>query len=189
MRARDNPFASHRLHAMAYRPRGATWDALLARLETLGRRAAVVGPEGSGKTTFLEQLAPRLRERGFSAHLLRVGPDHPPLAADGLAALAAGLGAGDFVLLDGAERLGVLAWRRFERATRGAGGLVLAAHAPGRLPTLLETATDPGLLWELVEELTGWPPARRAECDALFALHRGDLRKVFRALYDRCAQA
>jgi hypothetical protein len=74
MRARDNPFSTDRVLRVRYRPQGVTWDALMARLEALGWRAAIVGPEGAGKTTMLEDLQPRLAARGFATHWLGVEP-------------------------------------------------------------------------------------------------------------------
>ena len=60
IRARDNPFRADRVQSLPYRLMDTTWDALLDRLAALRYRAAIVGPEGSGKTTvtttFLEQL-------------------------------------------------------------------------------------------------------------------------------------
>jgi hypothetical protein len=51
MRARDNPFAVRRVLKLRYRLSESGWDELLARLERLDHRAAIVGAEGSGKTT------------------------------------------------------------------------------------------------------------------------------------------
>ena len=63
-RACDNPFAVHRVLRERYRLSAVQWQALLARLERLGWRAAIVGPHGSGKTTLLEDLAGRLEGQG-----------------------------------------------------------------------------------------------------------------------------
>ncbi len=56
MKARDNPFAVERVHAIRYHPVNTTFDQILARLHELNYRAAITGPEGSGKTTLLEDL-------------------------------------------------------------------------------------------------------------------------------------
>ena len=63
MRACENPFRVQRLAGLAYRLEGTTWEALLARWDALGRRAALVGPEGRGKSTLLAELGERLAER------------------------------------------------------------------------------------------------------------------------------
>jgi len=186
MRARDNPFSTDRVLRIRYRPQGVTWDSLLARLEALGWRAAIVGPEGSGKTTLLEDLAPRLQKRGFSTHPVGVTREAPRLPRRVEDDLVAGIGPRDVVLFDGADLLPWLDWRRFKRRTAGAGGLVITTHCPGRLPTLVECATCPALLVEIVEALLGPSEAEswRGRVEKLYARHRGNLREALRELYD-----
>jgi len=43
MIARANPFAVSKILTIRYEPQSTTWDALLARLQLLGHRAAIVG--------------------------------------------------------------------------------------------------------------------------------------------------
>jgi len=178
-RAADNPFAAERIDALGLRPVGWTWSGLLERLERLDYRGAVIGPHGTGKTTLLGELGRRL------------GPHrsvHVRIPADDLR-VAARLPALDttdrIVLLDGSERLTAVAWWRLRLAWRHAAGLVITAHAPGRLPTLVEMRTDPALLRELVAELAPRDVDRiGAALDGLFERHRGDIRSCLRALYD-----
>jgi len=189
VRARDNPFRSDRVLAVRYRLQGGSWEDLLERFDALGRRAAIVGPKGSGKTTLLEDLAPRFRERGFSIRELRLTQDTPRFEEGVLEDLFASLTARDVILFDGAEQLGWLAWSRFERRSRAAGGLLVTVHHPGRLPTLLETQTDPQLLacliGQILEERAG---DARALAPQLFEKHRGNLREALRDLYDRYSE-
>ena len=77
MRARDNPFRTDRVLSVRYRLAEGTLCGLLDRFEAMGRRAAIVGPKGHGKTTLLEDLAPRLRDRGFAVRELRLDEEHP----------------------------------------------------------------------------------------------------------------
>jgi hypothetical protein len=178
---RDNPFRSERIDTLPYRPQGWTWDELLARLETLDRRAAVVGPHGSGKTTLLASLIPRLEARGFAcrAHRLRRSDRNVPQD------LLAGLTERHILVLDGADLLGRLAWRRVRRAARAAGGLIVACHRPNLLPTLVQCTTRVELLGALVRELhPDATPAVTGSLPALFEKHGGDLRAALRELYD-----
>lgn len=187
MRARDNPFSTDRVLRVRYRPQGVTWDALLARLEALGWRAAIVGPEGSGKTTLLEDLAPLLRGRGLTTRPVGVTREAPRLPRRVEDNLVAGIGPRDVVLFDGADLLPWLDWHRFKRRTaRAGGGLVITAHRPGRLPTLVECATSPALLMEIVTALLGPGEAARwrDRVESLGRKHRGNLREALRELYD-----
>lgn len=185
MRARDNPFAVDRILAVRYRLSGTTWEELLARLAELGDRGALVGPEGSGKTTLIEDLAPRLAGQGFRVHFVSMREGERRLPAEPGRALPRHLGAGDFALIDGADALSRLAWLGLRRRVRRAGGLVVTAHRPGLLPTLHECATDPELLAGIVRRLLGEEEARAAPCPReLFARHGGNLRTALRELYD-----
>jgi hypothetical protein len=185
VRARDNPFAAQRVLRLRYRLSGTTWEAVLDRLALLGHRAAVVGPHGRGKTTFLEDLRDRLEEHGFhtrSVVLHRGDRRLTPLQEE---SLFGGLSREDVLLLDGAEQLGRLTWLRVRRRSRAAGGLVVTSHQPGLLPTLLDCRTSPELLDSIVRDLLG-PEAEtlRSTLEELFTRHGGNLRNALRELYD-----
>jgi MoxR-like ATPase len=66
MIARENPFRADRVLACRYRPQSVGWDELIDRIQRHRYRAAIIGPEGTGKTTLLEDLAPRLDAMGHS---------------------------------------------------------------------------------------------------------------------------
>ena len=167
--AAANPFRASRILEFRYRFVDSGWDPLLSKLEALGMRGTIVGPEGSGKTTLLEDLGERLRR---SSRRVIFG----------------GVEAGAVTLLDGAERLTRRQWRRFLREAREAAGLVVTAHRPGYLPTLIETRTTPGILDAAVLAASG----RRCEGFAvtpeeLWTRHGGNIRTALRELYDICA--
>jgi len=181
-RAADNPFSAERIDALTLRPRGWTWDGLLARLEELDHRAAVVGPQGSGKTTLLIELERRV---ALATPRIRIDARDPRPVADAFRRAPPDAVAGRVVLVDGSERLGWFSWWRLRLGWRRAAGLVVTRHAPGRLPTLVEMRTDPALLRELVAELTPGEVDRMGiDLDGLFRRHRGDVRSCLRALYD-----
>lgn len=183
--ARENPFRVERTEALAFRPPGLPWEEVFARLEALRYRAAVVGPHGSGKTTFLEELAPRLETRGFGVERVFLNGRTPDLRKSALEDLLNRLGPRDVLIIDGAEFLNRRAWQRIRRGTESAGGLVLATHAPGLLPTLFETRPSVELLRELVVELLGDPKRAAAlPLTEVYARHRGNLREALWELYD-----
>ena len=175
-RARDNPFAIHRVLGERYRLAPAEWSFLLGRLESLGRRAAIVGPHGSGKTTLLEDLGDRLETSGWHIHFLK-------LTAEQRAALARAIILDPVIVLcDGAEQLSFLEWKRLRFRTRLAGGLVITTHREGRLPTLHFCQTSPAVLSELAASLGQLLTS--AESAALHARHGGNVRNALRELYD-----
>jgi hypothetical protein len=182
MRARDNPFAVQRVLAVRYRLSGLTWEELLDRLAALRFRAALVGPHGYGKTTLLEDLGERLAARGFRMRTATLHEGDHRLDAAVRRAFFHGLAASDFLLLDGAEQLGRLAWMEVRARTRAAGGLVITSHRPGLLPTLHECGTTPQLLAGIVRDLGAEPPG-----DDLFERHGGNLRDALREMYDAYA--
>jgi hypothetical protein len=186
MRARDNPFATQRVSRLRYQFRGGDWLSLLSRLQSLGRRGAIVGPHGSGKTTLLEELGERLTSQGVRVHHLFLNDQSRAYPLDFVQRVGDSPTESDIILFDGCEQLGPLAWRRFHWQTRRAGGLVITTHRPGRLPTLWNCETNPELLTDLVGQLLNQETVVPAEhLQELYAKHGGNLRDVIRELYDR----
>ncbi len=177
MRPADNPFRSERIDALDYRLRGESWESALARLESVGHRAAVVGPRGHGKTTLLDALARRLCERGHDVVRARL---------NGRAPFRASEARGRTFLLDGTETLGFWRRRRLMAHLSSARGLIVSLHAPGWLPTWIRCETDPELLAELCAELA--PGATDPDAmKELWQRHGGNVRSCLLDLYARFA--
>jgi hypothetical protein len=162
---------------------------LLDRLDALGRRAAIVGSHGHGKSTLLAELGRRLAARGFTVRRATVRRPARRLDAAQERHLFADLGAGDWLLVDGAGALSALASRSVGRRSLPAAGLVVTRHRPGGgLPTLLECRTSPRLLAQLIAQLApGLELPPNLSPDALHRRHGGDLRAALLELYDACA--
>jgi hypothetical protein len=188
VRARDNPFRVERVLRFRYRFAQGGWDALLARLAALSRRGAIVGEEGSGKTTLLEDLALRLESQGYRIRWVTVSPPRRRLSTDQRRILMDGVGPEDLLFLDGADSLSRPAWLGVRRASRRAGGLLVAVHREGLLPTLHRTSTSPRLLSDMVRALSGCgSESFGASAEELYLRHGGNLRTALRELYDTCA--
>lgn len=185
----ENPFRVACVEALRFR--GTSVDELVARFESLGRRGALIGPHGTGKSTLMRELGARFEDAGRGVETLSLGEARPPTRAR-LAAWCARAEPGVVLLLDGAEQLGRLARARVRRATRRAGGLLVTSHRPIGLPVLHEHRTGPELLRSLVDELVEDPALRAALEPALadaFDRARGNLRVALRELYDRVADS
>jgi hypothetical protein len=92
------------------------------------------------------------------------------------------------LIIDGYEQLGRLARLQLKRQCCIAGiGLVVTAHRPTGLPTLIELAPDGRLIEQLVAQLCANVPSRVSLADiaASHACHGSNLREVFFDLYDR----
>ncbi|MES1210983.1 MAG: hypothetical protein ABUL63_01485, partial [Acidobacteriota bacterium] len=167
-----------------------TWDELLGRLEAVDWRAAIVGPHGHGKSTLLGDLGRRLETRGLRTLRLSLREAHPRLTREERRQLR-NLGPNDVLLLDGAERLDRWAWWLVRFRTRRAAGLVVTAHQPGLLATLVECCTTPQLLEGIVAELLdgsdGGDGGDIPDAAELHARHGGDVREALFELYDRWA--
>ncbi len=183
-RARDNPFSSDRVLKIRYQPVGWTWKELMARLERMRYRGAIVGPEGRGKTTLLEDLEPHLAALGYAVSLRRIVSDSPALPDEELRRMER-LADRDILLLEGGELLSRWRWRKVLRATERAGGVIVTAHRPGLLPTLVECESHADLVDEIVQRLSGDSEFPQPVVHELLMKHKGNVRDVLRDLYDR----
>jgi hypothetical protein len=185
MRAADNPFSVDRIHQLRYQPRGWNWDSLLARMQSLRYRAAIVGPEGSGKTTLMEDLAQRLILRGFQPRFATLTRQERRLDPQVLDWLDHQAGARDLLCLDGAEQFGPIRWRWMLHRCRNLGGLLITTHKPGRLMTLVQCDTDPPLLLDLIQRLQPDLDFSIEDTTNLLKQHDGNIRLALRSMYDR----
>jgi hypothetical protein len=182
----DNPFAPDRLTQLRYRFVDGSWETLLERLEAVTWRGTIVGPPGSGKSILLEQLVPRLKERGFVPHLLRLTSESDMAEKEAVLTQARNFRAPDFLLLDGAERLTTRQWLPLRVAIAQLAGCVVSVHRTSRLPTVIEASTTPALLEEIVFELSG-AKLPSGEAAVIHGRHSGNLRECLRELQERFA--
>jgi hypothetical protein len=180
--AHENPFRAQRLEALDFRVPGGL-ELLVDRFEAMGRRAAVIGGHGSGKTSLLAALVPRLVARGLEVASLRLRRGERRLGPVGERWLARAT-PGVVLLLDGSDELGVRDWSRVLLASRRAGGLLVATHGRSLLPTLYRCRPDAHLLADLMRDLHRGCTCALPSAEALLARHGGNLREALRELYD-----
>lgn len=186
--ARENPFRVDRTDRLAFQFSQGNWSGHLLRLAALSYRAAIVGPQGSGKTTLLEELAGHLRTAGRIPVLCRATGDRK-----GDAALIAKLidppYVAQIILLDSAEQLSRIHWRRLLRQTGNRRGLVVTSHRRCALPTWIECRTSWSLMQSLLADLRLPEPDHQMLMIAQrsFQKHHGNIRDVLRELFDLVA--
>ena len=188
--ARCNPLAVARTEALVFQFAAGTWPEHLARLQRLGFRGAIVGGQGCGKTTLLGELPDRLRGLGVGSLAVRAARRGGTRRRE-LAAWLRTLQPADVLLLDSAEQLRRIDWWWLVRQTRVQRlGIVVTVHRRCCLPTWLECRPSTGMLADLLADLGLDRQAHAAvfrRADVLYNRHRGNVREVFRSLYDEIA--
>jgi hypothetical protein len=178
--ARDNPFRTSRLLALPVHWGHTPPETLLARWHAAGRRGALVGTHGTGKTTRMRALAARLATEGWTIIWMQWHDDGTTTPADWRATLRAA-GPRDIVCLDGSENLGLLGAYRLHRYTRRAGGVLATRHRRSfLLPTLATYAPDAALFAAHAASLD--PEAREAALSA-YAQTGQNAHEAFRLMY------
>ena len=189
-KARENPFTTTRVRlALPFDPAwlGSDWESLEARLEASGRRVAVVGPHGSGKTTFLATLAERLGDQGKTVRSVLLNNERRRLPEADWSGLQRESDAGVIILVDGFEQLSWVARARLNRVTRNADALIVTSHRRTRFPTLLKTATKVAMFQQFVQCLAPSAPWTAEELEVIFKQCQGNVREALWVCYDRYA--
>lgn len=179
---KHNPFRAAAIHALPYQPTSLTLPQILSKLKSLNYRAAITGPHGTGKSTCLKQLNNQLLASNFQTLQLTLNQSNPKFNPAQLTQLNS-LTPNHILLLDGAEQLSPLKWRKFLKSTTHLAGLIITTHKPHRLPTLFTTTTSLDLLTSLTQQLTPLTPQLQQNLPQLFNKHAGNIRDIFHELY------
>ncbi len=190
MKAKSNPFRSDQVDKFRYRLEGTDWSSLYSRFKHHGRRGAVVGPHGTGKTVWMEDFRQHLEiqdiptawigfQDGFNqqdARRLRIALHH--------------LGPDQILFLDGWEWVPRWTRRNVYSVFHSRPGLLLSAHRPTRLPTLWATRPQPEIAQSMAETFLArsLTPSEESQLQTAFSTHQGNLREVMRTFYLHFAQ-
>lgn len=187
MRAKDNPFSSDQIESLPYRFTEGNWETFIEKLAENNFRGSIIGPEGSGKSTFLQTLSEELSERGFDCtlHAYVPGFGKDPIAFVRL--LSSQANSETVVLLDGADHLPKSAFTMLERLSRHWKGLVVTSHEKVLIQELWRCETDPVLFEQLVSALTSSHSLKNQAANA-FEHASGNVREAFLSLYDRASE-
>ncbi|WP_425615616.1 hypothetical protein NA78x_005545 [Anatilimnocola sp. NA78] len=186
--AGSNPFATKfiRPGAIPYLfPRDVTADSIVAQLQAQQWQGSIIGPHGSGKSSLLAALAPRLEAQGRvvvqqQLHGGQRALDWQPLKHREWTNRT-------LVVIDGYEQLS--SWQRlllkWRCCLRGA-GLLVTAHQPVGLPVIFTTKPSLELALGIVQQLLPESDDRITPADVAqaYTTHQGDLREMLLRLYD-----
>jgi len=188
MKASENPFRSAEIAKLRYRISTADRKVILDALRSGSGSFAIVGPEGTGKTTLLEELHARIDAEAHPAewHRLCESSSRPERAAV-VTRLCRTAHTGRIHFLDGGEVLGPIDWLRLRLAARRGLRLVATLHRNRGFKVLHETRPDWSVARSLLNELASDDELVAIARNA-FEQYRGNVREVFRACYWACAR-
>jgi len=188
VRPGENPFRSSCIDAIPYHACDHDAAAVIAKWKADGRRGAIVGPHGSGKSTLMREVAAALEAAGEHVVRRTLRQDQPSPSWRELRDELARATPDGVVIFDGADALSRLMWMRYRHRSRRAGGLIITTHRAGLLPTLVTTRTSPELVDVLLQHLLPHASvAVHVDAHARLDVHHGNVREVWRDLYDRFA--
>lgn len=186
--AGSNPFATKfiRPGAIPYLfPRDANADSIVAQLQAQQWQGSIIGPHGSGKSSLLAALAPRLEAQGRVIVQQQLHGGQRALAWQPLKYRE--WTNRTLVVIDGYEQLSswqrlLLKWRCYMRGA----GLLVTAHQPIGLPVILTTKPSLELALGIVQQLLPESDDRITPADVAqaYTTHQGDLREMLLRLYD-----
>lgn len=183
----ENPFCTRRIRPGAIPflfPPGQSADTLLERLQHAGWQGQILGNHGTGKSSLLASLLPRLEQTARPAVLIELHDGQRRLP---FSLRRAAIPRSSLIIVDGYEQLSL--WNRLRLAwfcrCRGC-GLLVTAHRSVGLPTLYQTAVTPDIAKSIVERLMAGPPlpCSHEELAARLAHRQGNLRETLFDLYD-----
>jgi hypothetical protein len=182
----SNPFSTRFIRPGAIPfvfPDGQSAAQLVERLREQSWWGQIIGPHGSGKSTFLAALKPVLESTGqsvISVSLHQGDRRLPPLDRENLSASS-------LLIIDGYEQLSWWSRRRIKSICRRHGaGLLVTAHTNVGLPTIFFTQPTEELAHAVVARLhsAGETSVTREDVSAAFAATDGNLRETLFRLYD-----
>ena len=180
--AHENPFRTSRLQSLPAEWTDATPDSLIDRWRNAGRRGALLGPHGTGKTTRLRALAEHLsRTEGWRALWICFRDDGTASPEDWREQVRAS-DERSLLCIDGLESLGWPARLELRFRARRAGGAMATLHKPrAGWPALCRHAPDAALFVRHAIRLA--PDLPESAARAAFAAARGNAHEAFRRLY------
>jgi hypothetical protein len=180
--AYTNPFASVRIDSLAFVPETESVETLMCRTRQLWFRCAILGPHGSGKSTLLREITQRLVEDGYTVRRCQIKPNRS--RRHKLRAFLSRIDRRKILTLDGADHLSPIEWGFVWWKSRAAAGLIVTSHSRPLLPLLTRRRTTVQVVEMLCQQLGVSSALSPGLLNELFIQHQGNVRDIFRHLYD-----
>jgi predicted AAA+ superfamily ATPase len=187
MKANENPFRSTVIAELRYRIDRKSLLTIAQKALDADKHCCILGPEGTGKTTLLEDLEQELIHMGHETEWIRLNNDSTKAerneALDRMIVAADSL---KVILLDGGEVLTAFHWWKIRRLRRCGMKVIATLHRSRGLMILHRTKPDWSVAMSLLRTLSN-KELEDVAAEA-FKESRGNMREVFRACYWACAR-
>lgn len=187
MKASENPFRSVEVAKLRYRIGAPELQSMAMRAIDADTACAILGPEGTGKTTLLEDLGEQLNRIGKSIVWHRLTNQSSNSERRAVVKRLIEARSDSIQLLDGGEVLGTRAWWLIRKATRRNLRLIATLHRNRGLSILHGTEPNWDVARDLVHKLHQTDDIL-ATARGAFEASGGNVREVFRACYWACAR-
>lgn len=187
MKASENPFRSAEIAKLRYRITEPALQSMAAELIESERPCAIIGPQGTGKTTLLEDLAAQIKISGHPLAWHRLTHTSTKLERKAVLDRLFQSSANLIHMLDGGEVLSPFQWWQIRQRGRSGLRLITTLHRNRGLRILHETTPDWELTHEFVKDLYQDDHLSQVAQSA-FQSNQGNVREVFRACYWACAR-
>jgi len=193
MRPFNNPFNTSVIESIpfVFLDKTNSLNSILKTFEENNFKGAICGPQGSGKTVLMDEIQLRLKANGWVVKKnVFYQEDSFVFKTKKILALCKNISKNEAVFIDGAEQLFYPLWMFAKWSiSNSAAAFLITIHKPGRMPVIYQTRTCEKLLEKLlleypVEPIIDW---NSFDLKQLFYKNNGNIREVFRALYDMTA--
>jgi hypothetical protein len=164
-----------RVEALPFVSPSESADDLWNRFRANDFRGSICGAHGSGKTTLAETLLRRAKKEGLSVRTLTGSRNKKQTVWN-----CTGPDDADLLFIDGADLLPYFRRMRMIAADR----ILVTSHSRiSGIPLLVRTQSTLEILDALIEQLAPQIPVNLRH--ELFVRHSGNIREIFRSLYDQ----
>jgi energy-coupling factor transporter ATP-binding protein EcfA2 len=182
MLARENPFSTSKIKKIPYQWVAMSPAWLFTRLQENKFRGCILGNHGSGKSTLLRALKELIESKGLRTDEIFINDEKRIGFIPLIQQLVSAHHSSSILLIDGADLLSRLCWVIVRVLSFNMAGIVVTSHERKLLPLLWHCVPQESVVRDIAGRLT--EGQLQVDIDILFAKHSGNIREIFRELYD-----